>query len=225
MELDVRDKRFIFKTSENQNIFFTSDTHFCHKNIINFCNRPFSDLQEMHREITRMWNETVRSSDIVFILGDIIFGGANAYEEILPQLNGKKYLILGNHDYKNFSLNKHKYFEGVYDKMFIAVDNQEIILNHEPLLCFGGQTNNKIWHLFGHVHTTKNVNPITSCDTERMRSMATLTMYDVGMDFNDYKPISFSHIKKIIEGQIKTNLNYIKYEKFINENKIYNDSK
>lgn len=215
MELEVRNKKFIFKTSEEQNIFFTSDTHFYHKNIINFCKRPFKDLQEMHSEIIRMWNETVRPNDIVFILGDIIFGGANAYEEILPQLNGKKYLILGNHDYKNFTTNKCKYFEAVYDKMFIAVNDQEIILNHEPLLCFGGQLNNRIWHLFGHVHTTKDLNLKGNCDAQRMFLMATPTMYDVGMDFNNYKPISFVDIKEKISGQVAADLNFYKYERQI----------
>jgi calcineurin-like phosphoesterase family protein len=215
MELEVRNKKFIFKTSEKQNIFFTSDTHFYHKNIINFCKRPFNDLQEMHKEIIRMWNETVRPNDIVFILGDIIFGGANAYEEILPQLNGKKYLILGNHDYKNFTTNKCKYFEAVYDKMFIAVNDQEIILNHEPLLCFGGQLNNHIWHLFGHVHTTKDLNLKGNCDAQRMFLMATPTMYDVGMDFNDYKPISFAKVKEIIQGQVAADLNFYKYKRQI----------
>lgn len=215
MELEVRNKKFIFKTSEEQNIFFTSDTHFYHKNIINFCKRPFKDLQEMHKEIIRMWNETVRPNDIVFILGDIIFGGAKAYEEILPQLNGKKYLILGNHDYKNFTTNKCKYFEAVYDKMFIAVNDQEIILNHEPLLCFGGQLNNRIWHLFGHVHTTKDLNLKGNCDVQRMFLMATPTMYDVGMDFNYYKPISFADIKEKINGQVAADLNFYKYERQI----------
>lgn len=215
MELEVRNKKFIFKTSEEQNIFFTSDTHFYHKNIINFCKRPFKDLQEMHSEIIRMWNETIRPNDIVFILGDIIFGGANAYEEILPQINGKKYLILGNHDYKNFTTNKCKYFEAVYDKMFIAVNDQEIILNHEPLLCFGGQQNNRIWHLFGHVHTTKDLNLKGSCDAQRMFLMATPTMYDVGMDFNNYKPISFAEVKEIIQGQVTADLNFYKYERQI----------
>lgn len=215
MELEVRNKKFIFKTSEEQNIFFTSDTHFYHKNIINFCKRPFKDLQEMHSEIIRMWNETVQPNDIVFILGDIIFGGANAYEEILPQLNGKKYLILGNHDYRNFTTNKCKYFEAVYDKMFIAVNDQEIILNHEPLLCFGGQLNNHIWHLFGHVHTTKDLNLKGSCDAQRMFLMSTPTMYDVGMDFNNYKPISFAEVKEIIQGQVAADLNFYKYERQI----------
>lgn len=100
MQKDVRDKNYMF-SSEDQNIFFISDPHFGHANIIRYCDRPFKDVQEMNETLIKNWNDTVNPDDIIFILGDIAFGGAATFEEIVPKLNGRKYLVLGNHDYKN----------------------------------------------------------------------------------------------------------------------------
>ena len=55
------------------NTFFTSDTHFGHANIIKYCNRPFSSLEEMNSTIIRNWNEMVKPEDTVFFLGDFCF--------------------------------------------------------------------------------------------------------------------------------------------------------
>lgn len=83
-----------------EDVWFTSDTHFWHENIIRFCNRPFSSIQEMNEELIRRWNETVPEEGVVFHLGDFAFGGAKEWNEVMFRLNGKIYLILGNHDMK-----------------------------------------------------------------------------------------------------------------------------
>ena len=54
-------------------IWFTSDTHFDHKNIIKYCNRPFKDIDEMNAELERRWNAVVAPGDRVFHLGDFAF--------------------------------------------------------------------------------------------------------------------------------------------------------
>lgn len=78
--------------------FFTSDTHFGHTNIIKYCNRPFKDAGEMDREIVRIWNETVKPEDTVYHMGDVAFASPDRIKHIVTNLNGRKILILGNHD-------------------------------------------------------------------------------------------------------------------------------
>ena len=78
-------------------IWFTSDTHFGHKNIINFCERPFKDTDEMDEFIINNWNSKINKDDIVFHLGDFAFASNKRWQELICRLNGKIYLILGNH--------------------------------------------------------------------------------------------------------------------------------
>lgn len=79
------------------NIFFTSDTHFGHTNILQFCNRPFHSVQEMNEALINNWNNVVRPEDTVYHLGDFAFGGSQLWNDVLSKLNGHIYLILGNH--------------------------------------------------------------------------------------------------------------------------------
>src|SRR3990167_7246288 len=79
-------------------IYFTADLHFGHKNIITFCNRPFAGTQEMNRALIDNWNSRVQKSDEVYLLGDVSFAAAEYTKHMLEQLNGKIYLIKGNHD-------------------------------------------------------------------------------------------------------------------------------
>lgn len=78
-------------------VFFTSDLHADHRNIITYCNRPFSDVQDMRRGLIENWNNKVGPRDRVYILGDFVMGNKSA-QPLLKSLNGEKYLIKGNHD-------------------------------------------------------------------------------------------------------------------------------
>ena len=82
-------------------IWFTSDTHFYHSNIIGFCKRPFKNVEDMNETLIENWNRVVGQDDIVFHLGDFCLGGSAEWTKILDRLNGKIYLIMGNHDLKN----------------------------------------------------------------------------------------------------------------------------
>jgi len=79
-------------------VYFTSDTHFSHKNIIEYCGRPFTDVEHMNAALVDAWNHTVSPDDTVYHLGDIALGGIPKTLEIIRQLNGHKILIPGNHD-------------------------------------------------------------------------------------------------------------------------------
>ena len=87
-------------------IYFTSDTHFNHKNIVEFCNRPFrtldghADLQAMNRAIIQAWNSRVQPGDVVYHLGDFGMGSWKEWKALREKLNGSIILISGNHDRK-----------------------------------------------------------------------------------------------------------------------------
>ena len=182
-----------------ENLWFTSDTHFCHENIVRFSGRPFANAAEMNEELIRRWNETVPEDGIVFHLGDFCMGGSKEWNDIMYRLHGKIYLILGNHDMKNIKQGFMQRFELVTQQMTIRVGGQGIILNHNPFLCYGGSYRD-VWQLFGHVHS----GPLskTGLDLPRLKMLFPL-QYDVGVDNNEYRPVSFAEVKAKIEAQVE----------------------
>ena len=183
---------------KGENLYFTADSHFNHANIIKFCNRPFNNVEQMNETLIDNWNQVVGKDDIVFHLGDFCLGGAAEWTKLLDRLNGKIYLILGNHDLKNFRQGFIQRFEHVALQMFITVDKQKMYLSHYPFLCFEGGYKD-IWQLFGHVHTRKNN---TGIDAERLQYLYP-TQYDVGVDNNNFEPVSFEEVKAIIDRQVE----------------------
>lgn len=184
---------------ESENLWFTSDTHFCHENIIRFSGRPFANAVEMNEELIRRWNETVPEDGIVFHLGDFCLGHPRDWNDIMSRLHGKIYLILGNHDMKNIKGGFMQRFELVTQQMSIRVGGQSIILNHNPFLCYGGSYRD-VWQLFGHVHS----GPLskTGLDSPRLK-MLFPRQYDVGVDNNDFRPVSYAEVKTKIEAQVE----------------------
>ena len=182
-----------------EEVWFTSDTHFGHENIIRFCNRPFRNAEEMNAELIRRWRETVPVDGIVFHLGDFAHGNARLWNDILSALPGRKYLILDNHDMKALRQGYMGRFEHVAQQMTIRVGGQAIVLNHNPFLCYGGSYRD-VWQLFGHVHSGPASH--TGLDHPRLRMLFPL-QYDVGVDNNDFRPISFSEVKTKIEAQVE----------------------
>ena len=183
---------------DGSRVYFTSDTHFNHTNIISYCQRPFKNVDEMNERIIANWNEVVSEDDIIFHLGDFCLGGAAEWTRLLDRLNGKIYLIMGNHDRKNIRQGFKDRFEHVAMQMHIEVGKQRIYLNHYPFLCFEGGYKD-VWQLFGHVHTRKNN---TGIDAGRLQYLYP-TQYDVGVDNNNFAPVSFEQVKRIIDKQVE----------------------
>ena len=183
---------------DGDKVFFTSDTHFYHSNIINFCGRPFKNVEVMNETLIANWNSVVGPDDIVFHLGDFCLGGSAEWANILNRLNGKIYLIVGNHDIKNLRQGYYSHFEHIAMQMHIEVGKQKIYLNHCPFLCYGGAYRDT-WQLFGHVHTSKQN---TGIDAPRLH-MLLPTQYDVGVDNNNFTPVSFEQVRRIIEKQVE----------------------
>lgn len=83
---------------KKRRIWFTSDWHFSHRNVIPYCNRPYANVDEMNAAMLKIWNDTVAPNDIVFFLGDLDINGMRSFREMSHLLNGEKHLISGNHD-------------------------------------------------------------------------------------------------------------------------------
>ncbi len=200
---DVKPLKF---NSSEVNIWFTSDLHFGHKNIIKFCNRPWETVEEMDEALITNWNSIVGEKDIVFDLGDFAFATNGRWKELVQRLNGKHYLILGNHDGIRWPGDKTmQLFERVEQQMIIYIDNRCIYLNHYPYLCYGGSWKNPehaVWQLHGHVHTCPNS---SGADDKRMIYKFPY-QYDVGVDNNNYTPVSFKQVKDIINSQVEHEL-------------------
>jgi calcineurin-like phosphoesterase family protein len=166
--------------------YFTSDLHFFHQNIIKHSHRPFSSLEEMEVLLINNWNSVVTKSDIVYVLGDVAFltygRKIEDLEKILKMLNGQKFLVKGNHDNKKIiDLNV---WIHTYVIKSIKIYGQSIALCHYPMMSWNS-IHHGAWHLHGHCHG--------NLKTSHGK------MYDVGVDTNNFTPISFDQIKKIMD--------------------------
>lgn len=175
-------------------IWFTSDTHFFHNRVIEYCHRPFASVEEMNEAMITRWNSVVHKDDIVFHLGDFCFGKADKWIYIPERLKGRIYLILGNHDVGHISEDVAAHFEGIATQLRLNVNGQKIYLYHFPFLSFEGDTR-RTWQLFGHIHSNQHNYSIIS--SERL-SMLQANQYDVGVDNNNFTPVSYRQIEQII---------------------------
>lgn len=182
-----------------ERVFFTSDTHFCHSRVIAYSERPFANVAEMNEALIHNWNSVVPKDGIVFHLGDFCFGSKKDWNEILDQLNGSIHLILGNHDMRESRRGFMSRFASVQMERMIEVGDRRILLNHYPLLCYAQEK--YYWQLFGHIHTNPRNNKILS--RERMQLLMP-KQYDVGVDNNNFTPVSFHQLEEIIRYQVET---------------------
>lgn len=176
-----------YTKEEAKHIWVTSDTHFNHANIIKYCNRPFSSVEEMNETIIANWNKVVSEDDIVYHLGDFALGDKSLVPNIFRRLKGRINVIMGNHD--NFSIleklgNEDHLIVGLFWEEVIKVGKKTIILNHFP---FGSlpdpATNRPIIQLHGHVHSTPD-KPWNYFDNQ----------YDVGVDNNNFIPVNLAEL-------------------------------
>lgn len=180
-------------------IWFTSDTHFGHQNILRFCERPFVSVEEMDNTIIERWNLKVGKDDIVFHLGDFAFATNKRWQELISLLNGKIYLILGNHDITRWpGTYTMQLFDRVENQMMLKIDNKyKVYLNHFPFLCYDGTYRNPedcTIQLHGHVHERAGG---IGKDDQRLQYRFPY-QYDVGVDNNNFYPVSWEEILKII---------------------------
>ena len=160
------------------NTFFTSDTHFSHDKIIEYCNRPYTSAAEMDEALVENWNKTISKNDVVFHLGDVSWGRFD-----LSRLNGDKHLIVGNHDNlkdisRHFStISQYSELKGYLPK------GRKLILMHYPIESWNGKFHRSV-HLHGHSHNT--------CDNSG------LLRFDVGVDSWSMLPTTLEQIEALI---------------------------
>ena len=78
--------------------WFTADLHLGHRNIIDYCNRPFRDVESMNHALIENWNDSVAPDDIVWVVGDFALGKIGETLPLVSTLHGRKILVAGNHD-------------------------------------------------------------------------------------------------------------------------------
>lgn len=171
--------------------FFISDTHFGHKGILDFSNRPFETIEEHDRILMQNWNEKVQPSDEVYILGDLTMSrSGKEANKILKSLNGKKYLIKGNHEkYLNDKEFDRKNYVWIKDYFSFKYKHIKFVLFHYPILEWDGYYQASI-HCYGHVHNGR-----TDYFDETLDEA-----FNVGVDLNNYTPISIDEVIKKVYG-------------------------
>jgi calcineurin-like phosphoesterase family protein len=179
------------------NIWFSSDSHFSHYNIIAYCKRPYYTIHEMNKGMTENWNAVIKNEDIVYYLGDFSLS-ERVVPEILPKLNGKKILVVGNHDSAHPSNRKYKgaierYLSYGFSEIHEQLELDDFILCHFPYAYKDGDASkdryaawrpkdNGQWLLCGHEHERFKVRD---------------KQINVGVDAWEMKPVSFDALKEI----------------------------
>lgn len=136
--------------------FLISDTHFGHKNILDYENRPFSCLSEMREQLIINWNSVVGPEDTVFHLGDVMMGNKEQAAEIISRLNGHKILIKGNHDQHGVQWFLDVGFEEVCKNKLFEYAGHTILMTHHPDTIPEGCEGGYDLHFYGHVHGKGN---------------------------------------------------------------------
>lgn len=137
-------------------IHFTSDTHFGHKNILRYDNRPFKSIEEHDSALIRNWRETVTEYDEIYHLGDFSFCSKEKTADLLSKLPGKKYLVIGNHDRDIMKTPElRSQFKKTNDIMQFNYqwkgESIRIVLCHYSMRVWYNSHHGSV-HLFGHSH-------------------------------------------------------------------------
>lgn len=179
-----------------RNVYFTTDFHLFHQNVIKFDSRPFPNLEEMHDDIEKKWNETVTMNDIVIYIGDLSFARREdkiLVNKMMNRLNGTIHFVLGNHD-KYDEIKKMPRFASVQDYLEVRITRLVDSIREETLFCvmhYPIYSWNKKHHgsymVHGHCHGNLHHGEEASFYDNRR-------VIDVGCMLHDYRPISYTDV-------------------------------
>lgn len=177
-----------------KNIYFISDTHWQHSNILKFTDengvrlRPeFSSAKEMDEYMIEMWNQKVKPGDKIWHLGDVYFGQFETYRDnIHKKLNGHKRMLLGNHD------NDSRLF-GLFDKVQVIrrFDEYDFICSHIPMhkfSCYNHRKDLTMVNVHGHVH----VNDVPD-----------VGYVNISVEKTGYAPIHLDEVRSLVEAEYR----------------------
>ena len=173
-----------------ETVWFTSDHHFGHKNIIKYSKRPFNSVDEMDEEMIRRWNAKVGKEDRVYHLGDVGLCSPERLGQILDRLNGKIHLIKGNHE--TAALANPRRFEWIKDYFELKLPDTNahqgsrfIVLMHYAMRVWNA-SHHGTWMLYGHSHGSLPDDPHA-------------LSFDAGVDCHDFSPLSYEEVKGIMK--------------------------
>lgn len=172
-------------------IWFSSDMHYGHANVLKLCNRPFANIDEMNTVLINNYNAVVKEDDEVYILGDVAYrSSANQVTNILRRLNkSRRYLIIGNHDHKNLKDPSFRMcFDWIKDYHEINYNKQLYVMSHYPFASWRGSGHGSIM-IHGHCHS--------KMDNSKYYRI------DVGVDnpICGFSPISIDRIESIMKNK------------------------
>jgi len=156
-------------------IFIISDTHFHHKNIIEYSNRPFKSIEEMDKEMIKRWNNKVGKEDIVIHLGDFALGSEKEIKELRNDLNGTIFLLKGNHDYKIIGKTGFIIIKG-------SLEIENLIFSHNPLR--RKEIPRNFINIHGHIHVKESENGI-----------------NLNVEKTNYEPIGLEELKNFLKNK------------------------
>lgn len=159
--------------------FFTADQHYGHANIIRFCSRPFSSVQEMDETLILNHNKVVSKGDLVIHGGDFSLHSKREFvqKKYISRLNGEHIFLEGSHD---------KWLKGSISRQIFLLKvkeiNQLIVVCHYALHVWPKSHFNS-WHLYGHSHGRLTLHGKS---------------HDIGVDSNNFTPLSLEQIVEIM---------------------------
>lgn len=170
-------------------LWFTSDLHLGHKNIIKYSNRPFNSVEEMDESLINNLNKLVKSDDTLWFLGDFCFSNDNQLLNYRKRINCNTInIVLGNHDKVKYASFKDNFnivcnFYELKIKEY-NLDTDLVVLCHYALKVWN-RSHHGTWHLYGHSHGSLPDDP-------------TSKSFDCGVDCFNYKPINILEVSDIM---------------------------
>lgn len=184
-------------------IFYISDLHLMHQNIIRFDNRPFETVEEMDKALINNWNSVVSNADHVYHLGDFCWGKKDDWIKYLKLLNGNIHIIKGNHDLKDYPPDVKKYIVEAVDYKEITDCGRHVIMCHYPIMCYKASYNPNCYMLHGHTHITREQAFVEKWtkelrDSKSSNSDSCGNIFNVGcmMPYMEYRPKTLDEILK-----------------------------
>lgn len=193
-------------------IFFTSDWHLGHANVIKFDNRPFTDVEHMEKVLANNFNSTVPTDGVTYFLGDIGLCKSDSIKNVIKRLNGTKVLVLGNHD-KGVNAMYNSGFDVVLHGAVLVITGHRVTMSHCPLKGVRRENTEGMknsmpgenwhgesrhdnytfenigqFHLHGHIHSPNSGKSVKILDKQ----------FDVGVAANGFRPVSISVIESWI---------------------------
>jgi len=168
--------------NDERDVWIWSDLHFGHKNIINFSERPYDDVEQMDEHLVANHNDYVKENDICIWVGDVAFGNDEFANNILDQCNGYKILIVGNHDFKKRNL-RDLNFDEVHLLQHYIIDDIDLVLTHYPM----DNLVEPYINVHGHVHIYPPNNYYSDSNQH----------INVNCEFHNYRPINLNEIVRI----------------------------